>query len=88
MSDTIEARILVKHRIAVKPVSSCLFKPLDRLICFVHQGIGARDVVFDLVKMAMVDFSPLAPGLSYQVWLVGVNSRGEGPISNKTAFTA
>lgn len=38
--------------------------------------------------VSVVDFTPLTPGVSYQVWVVGVNSRGEGPASNKVTFVA
>jgi hypothetical protein len=36
----------------------------------------------------VVDITPLTPDVSYQVWVVGVNSRGEGLESNKITFTA
>jgi hypothetical protein len=45
-------------------------------------GVSAANIV------SVVDFSPLTPGASYQLWVVGVNSRGEGPASNKISFTA
>lgn len=32
--------------------------------------------------------SPLTPGATYDVWVTGHNSRGDGPESNKTRFTA
>jgi hypothetical protein len=38
--------------------------------------------------VSVVGISPLTPGVSYQVWVVGANSRGEGPESNKITFTA
>lgn len=38
--------------------------------------------------VSVVGIAPLTPGVSYQVWLVGVNSRGEGPESNKITFVA
>ncbi|HEY5073787.1 MAG TPA: fibronectin type III domain-containing protein, partial [Pyrinomonadaceae bacterium] len=38
--------------------------------------------------VSVVGISPLTPGVSYQVWVVGVNSRGEGPESNKITFVA
>jgi len=38
--------------------------------------------------VSVVGIAPLTPGVSYQVWVVGVNSRGEGPESNKITFTA
>jgi hypothetical protein len=44
--------------------------------------------VSNSVTVSVVDFSPLTPGATYQLWVVGVNSRGEGPASNKVSFTA
>ena len=38
--------------------------------------------------VSVVGISPVTPGASYQAWVVGVNSRGEGPASNKVSFTA
>jgi hypothetical protein len=38
--------------------------------------------------VSVVGIAPLTPGVSYQVWVVGVNSRGEGPASNKITFVA
>jgi hypothetical protein len=38
--------------------------------------------------VSIVDFTPLTPGVSYTIWVVAVNSRGEGAISNKITFTA
>jgi hypothetical protein len=38
--------------------------------------------------VSVVQLGPLTPGVSYSVWVVGVNSRGEGPESNKITFTA
>ena len=37
--------------------------------------------------VSVVGIAPLTPGVSYTVWVVGVNSRGEGPESNKITFT-
>lgn len=34
------------------------------------------------------DFSPLATGVTYELWVVGRNSRGDGPESNRLTFTA
>lgn len=34
------------------------------------------------------DFSPPVPGVTYQVWVTGHNSRGDGPAGNKITFTA
>ncbi len=45
-------------------------------------GVSATTTV------SVVAFSPLTPGANYQFWVVGVNSRGEGPPSNKVSFTA
>ena len=38
--------------------------------------------------VSVVGISPLSPGVNYQAWVVGVNSRGEGPASNKITFAA
>lgn len=38
--------------------------------------------------VSVVGISPVTPGVNYQSWVVGVNSRGEGPTSNKVSFTA
>jgi hypothetical protein len=38
--------------------------------------------------VSVVSIAPLAPRVSYTVWVVGVNSRGESPESNKITFTA
>jgi hypothetical protein len=38
--------------------------------------------------VSVVQLGPLTPGVSYSVWVVDVNSRGEGPESNKITFTA
>lgn len=38
--------------------------------------------------VSVTAYGPLAPNLSYEVWLVGKNSRGDGSESNKTTFTA
>ena len=38
--------------------------------------------------VSVVAFAPLTPGVSYEVWVVGRNSRGDGPESNKVTFTA
>src|SRR5437660_6186991 len=40
------------------------------------------------ITVPVVDFSPLTPGATYQLWVVSANSRGEGPASNKLSFTA
>lgn len=38
--------------------------------------------------VSVVSISPLTPGATYDVWVTGHNSRGDGPESNKTRFTA
>jgi hypothetical protein len=43
--------------------------------------------VSSTVVVSVVGISPLTPSVSYQGWVVGVNSRGEGPESNKVSFT-
>ena len=45
-------------------------------------GVSTTNVV------GVSDFSPLTAGVTYQLWVVGRNSRGNGPESNKVAFTA
>jgi hypothetical protein len=37
---------------------------------------------------SVVGFTPLTPGVTYQLWVAGGNSRGDGPPSNKISFTA
>gem|GEM_PF-3820609 len=51
---------------------------------------GAATVagVSSTATVSVVGISPLSPGVNYQAWVVGVNSRGEGPASNKLSFTA
>ena len=39
-------------------------------------------------SVSIADFSPPAPGVAYQAWVTGHNSRGDGPASNKASFTA
>ena len=38
--------------------------------------------------VSVTAFAPLTPGVSYEVWLTGHNSRGDGAVSNKVTFTA
>lgn len=38
--------------------------------------------------LSVVGIAPITPGVSYTVWVVGVNFRGEGPEANKIPFTA
>jgi hypothetical protein len=38
--------------------------------------------------VSVVGFAPLTPGATYDAWVTGRNSRGDGPASNKTRFTA
>lgn len=40
------------------------------------------------VTVSIGDFSPPVPGVTYQVWVTGHNSRGDGPAGNKVTFTA
>ena len=40
------------------------------------------------VTVSIGDFSPPVPGVTYQVWVTGHNSRGDGPAGNKITFTA
>ncbi|HEV2805148.1 MAG TPA: fibronectin type III domain-containing protein [Chthoniobacterales bacterium] len=49
---------------------------------------AARAGASTTTTVSVAAFSPLTPGASYQFWVVGVNSRGEGPASNKITFTA
>jgi hypothetical protein len=51
-------------------------------------GGTAEAGVSAATTVSVVDFSPLTAGATYQLWVVGVNSRGEGPESNKITFTA
>lgn len=38
--------------------------------------------------VSVTAYAPLTPNVSYEVWLAGHNSRGDGPESNRTTFTA
>ena len=38
--------------------------------------------------VSVVDAGPLTPGVTYELWLVGHNSQGDGPESNHVTFTA
>ena len=38
--------------------------------------------------VSVTAFAPLTPGVSYEVWIAGHNSRGDGPESNRVTFTA
>ena len=40
------------------------------------------------VTVSVADFSPAVPGVTYQAWVTGHNSRGDGPAGNKITFTA
>jgi hypothetical protein len=51
-------------------------------------GAAVAAGVSNTATVSVVGISPLTPGVHYDVWLVGVNSRGEGPASNKLSFTA
>ncbi|MDQ6809756.1 MAG: hypothetical protein M3Z64_10115 [Verrucomicrobiota bacterium] len=51
-------------------------------------GAAAVAGVSSTPTVSVVGISPLTPGVTYQAWLVGVNSRGEGAESNKISFTA
>ncbi len=42
----------------------------------------------DTTTVSVIQFSPLTPGVTYEFWLVGVNSRGEGPESNRVTHVA
>jgi hypothetical protein len=45
-------------------------------------GVSSTETV------SVVGITPVTPGVTYQAWVVGVNSRGEGPASNKITFIA
>ena len=45
-------------------------------------GVSTTNVV------GVADFSPLTAGVTYTLWVVGRNSRGNGPESNRITFTA
>jgi hypothetical protein len=45
-------------------------------------GVSTTNVV------GVADFSPLTAGVTYALWVVGRNSRGNGPESNHVSFTA
>jgi hypothetical protein len=56
-----------------------------------RQPAGGSKVVAGVsgtTVVSVVGLSPLTPGVTYQAWVVGVNSRCEGPESNKVTFTA
>ena len=45
-------------------------------------GVSTTNVV------GVADFSPLTAGVTYTLWVVGRNSRGNGPAGNQISFTA
>ena len=51
-------------------------------------GDAEQAGVSTTTTVSVTAFAPLTPGVSYEVWLVGKNSRGDGPESNKVTFTA
>ncbi len=38
--------------------------------------------------VSVTAYAPLTPGVSYEVWIAGHNSRGDGAVSNRVTFTA
>ena len=38
--------------------------------------------------VSLTDLGPLTPGVTYEFWLVGHNSQGDGPESNHTSHVA
>ncbi len=44
--------------------------------------------VSNTATVSVVGITPLTPGVKYEFWLVGENSRGAGPESNHVEFTA
>ncbi len=42
----------------------------------------------DTTTVSVTQSSPLTPGVTYDLWLVGLNSRGEGPESNHVTHVA
>ena len=56
-----------------------------------RQPAGGPETVAGISSTATVSvagIAPLTPGVTYQAWVVGGNSRGEGPASNKITFVA
>jgi hypothetical protein len=44
--------------------------------------------VSNSASVSVVGITPLTPGVTYTLWVVGENSRGQGPESNHVTFTA
>lgn len=44
--------------------------------------------VSNTTTVTVVGVTPLTPGVTYELWLAGENSRGKGPESNHVSFTA
>ena len=38
--------------------------------------------------VSLTDLGPLTPGVTYEFWLVGHNSRGDGPESDHVTYVA
>lgn len=56
-----------------------------------RQAVGGEPEIGGVstgTTVSVVSISPLTPGATYDVWVTGHNSRGDGPESNKTRFTA
>ena len=60
------------------------------LRCYRQPAGGPETVagVSNTTTVSAVGFVPLTPGVTYDAWVVGANSRGEGPASNRITFTA
>ena len=54
----------------------------------VRGGVAESAGVSNTVTVSVVGLAPLAPGATYELWVVGENSRGKGPESNRVSFTA
>jgi hypothetical protein len=44
--------------------------------------------ISDTTSVSISDVSPVTPGVTYQIWVTGRNSRGDGVASNKVTWTA
>ena len=60
------------------------------LVAFRQPAGGAAEQggVSTTNAVGVADFSPLTAGVTYVLWVVGRNSRGNGPESNHVSFTA
>jgi len=64
--------------VPAKPAHSAFLRAYRQPLGGAAEAAG----VSNTTTVSVVQFSPLTPGVTYEFWLVGVNSQGEGPQSN------